>query len=150
MCSGTVRSRGRLRRGSTIVETAVVLLLTMTLILGVFEYCRLIMDWSLLDNAAREGCRFALANNTDTNISSEVQSTVTNFMAGENANFTNFTVSVSGTHNGTTTAVNSLAAGDWITVTVSGKYKFMNIVPLVTMPSLTVTSTVTMICEGGT
>ena len=37
-------------------------------VLGVFEYSRLLMDWNLLNNAAREGCRYALANNTSTTI----------------------------------------------------------------------------------
>ena len=71
-------------------------------------------------------------------------------MGGETKSYTNFTVTVSGTHNGVATTVNNLAAGDLITVTVSGKYKFMNIVPLATMPTLTLTSAVTMVCEGGT
>jgi Flp pilus assembly protein TadG len=144
------RARSRCRRGAAAVETALVLILATSMIFGVFEYCRLIMDWNLLNNAAREGCRYALVHNTAGTISTDVQTTVTNFMGGETASYTNFTVTVSGTHNGTNTTVNNLAAGDLITVTVSGKYKFMNIVPLVTMPSLTLTSAVTMVCEGGT
>ena len=43
------------------------------LIFGVFEYGRLFMDWNLLNNAAREGCRYALANNTSTTISTDVR-----------------------------------------------------------------------------
>ena len=35
------------------------------IVLRVFEYSRLLMDWNLLNNAAREGCRYALANNTE-------------------------------------------------------------------------------------
>ena len=42
-------------------------------VFGVFEYARLFMDWNLLNNAAREGCRYALANNTSTTISTDVQ-----------------------------------------------------------------------------
>ena len=41
-------------------------------------------------------------------------------MAGRDAQFTNFTVTVSGTHSGASTAVNSLMPGDLITVTVTG------------------------------
>ena len=120
-------------------------------VFGVFEYSRLLMDWNLLNNAAREGCRYALANNTSTTISTGVQNIVTTYMAGETKNFTNFTVTVSGTHLGVSTAVNSLEPGDPITVTVSGTYKFMNIIPLVHMPtSFVITSGVTMMCEGGT
>ncbi|HWG47562.1 MAG TPA: TadE/TadG family type IV pilus assembly protein [Gemmataceae bacterium] len=149
MVIGKVR-RDR-RRGATVVETALVLLPLLTLLFGIFEYGRLLLDWNLLNNAAREGCRYALANNTNITINADVQGVVTSYMAGRNASFTNFTVTVSGTHSGVSTPVNNLAPGDPITVTVSGKYRFMNIIPLVSMPSLfSLTGSVTMICEGGT
>jgi len=123
-------------------------------VFAVFEYGWLLMNWNLLNNAAREGCRYALANNTSSTINTDVQGIVTNFMAGENANFNNFTVTVSGTHNGTSytgNAVSNLAAGDLISVTVTGNYRFMNIIPYSRMPTtLTITSSATMVCEGGT
>lgn len=145
-----LRQVGR-RRGAVAVETAFVMVLMTSFVFGVFEYCRLLMDWNLLNNAAREGCRYALANNTSTTVGTQVQTIVTNNMVGETASFSNFTVTVSGTHSGTTTTVNNLAPGDLITVAVSGTYKFMNIVPLVSMPtSFTLNSSVTMVCEGGT
>jgi hypothetical protein len=72
-------------------------------------------------------------------------------MAGRDSSFTSFTVTVSGTHNGASTAVNNLVPGDFITVTVSGNYKFMNIIPKVgSMSAFPVSSSVTMICEGAT
>jgi hypothetical protein len=105
----------------------------------------------LLNNAAREGCRYALANNTSATLTTTVQSIVTNYMAGELKNFNNFSVTLSGTHQGTATAVSNLVPGDTITVTLSGTYKFMNIIPFVSMPSsFAITSGVTMLCEGGT
>jgi Flp pilus assembly protein TadG len=137
------------RPGLTAVETALVLIPLTMFVFGIFEYGRFLMDWNLLNNAAREGCRFALANNTDTSISTEVQNTVTTFMAGQDGNFNNFTVSVSGTHNGVATSVNNLVAGDMITVTVSGNYRFLKVIPLVNMPTtLSMSSSVTMVCEG--
>ena len=46
--------------------------------------------------------------------------------------------------------VNSLSAGDLVTVSVSGTYKFMNIIPMVKMPTTFVMkSAVIMGCEGG-
>jgi hypothetical protein len=109
------------------------------------------MDWDLLNNAAREGCRYALANNTNISINANVQSTVTSFMAGRTASFSSFTVTVAGTHQGVSTVVNNLTPGDLITVTVSGNYQFLNIIPLIRMPTtFSVSSAVTMICEGGT
>ena len=139
------------RRGVAAVETALVTVVMASFVFGVFEYCRLLMDMNLLNSAAREGCRYALANNTLPTIATSVQSLVTTRMAGETASYTNFTVTVTGTHGGVVTAVNNLAPGDMITVTVTGKYKFMNIIPIIKMPtSLTITSSVTMGCEGGT
>jgi hypothetical protein len=109
------------------------------------------MDLNLLNNAAREGCRYALVNNTDPSVSTNVQTVVTNFMAGRKASFGNFTVTVSGTHQGVSTPVNNLVAGDMITVTVSGNYTFMNIIPLVpVIPTFPLSSSVTMACEGVT
>ncbi len=138
-------------RGAVLVETAVIIGLVLMLVFGVFEYARLFMDWNLLNNAAREGCRYALANNTSTTISTSVQSIVTTYMAGETKDFNNFTVAVTGTHLGVSTAVNSLEPGDPITVTVSGTYIFLNIIPFIHMPtSLVISSGVTMLCEGGT
>ena len=144
------------RRGAVLVETTVIIGLVLMLIFGVFEYARLLMDWNLLNNAAREGCRYALANNTSTTITSttstpSVPSIVTTYMAGENKNFNNFTISVTGTHLGASTPVNNLVAGDPITVTVSGTYNFMNIIPFIKMPSsFVISSGVTMLCEGAT
>ncbi len=138
-------------RGAVLVETAVIIGLVLMLVFGVFEYARLFMDWNLLNNAAREGCRYALVNNTSTTISTSVQTLVTTYMAGETKDFSNFTVAVTGTHLGVSTAVNSLEPGDPITVTVSGTYIFLNIIPFIHMPtSLVITSGVTMLCEGGT
>ena len=56
------------RRGAVLVETSVIIGLVTMIVFGVFEYSRLLMDWNLLNNAAREGCRYALANNTSTTI----------------------------------------------------------------------------------
>ncbi len=142
--------RNRSRRGAAAVETALVMIAATSLVFGVFEFSRLFMDWNLLNNAAREGCRYAIVNNTSTTIATSTQTTVTNYMAGQSTSFSSFTVTVSGTHNGVATAVNSLTAGDLLTVSVSGKYKFMNIIPLVHMPTnFTITSSVIMRCEGG-
>jgi Flp pilus assembly protein TadG len=151
--------RGNRRIAATTVETALVIIPTVMFIFGVFEYGRLLLDWNVLNNAAREGCRLALVTNTSSTISTDVQTLVTAKMSKEIASFSTFTVTVSGTHvdpvSGTTTTytgnnVNSLAAGDLITVTVSGKYKFMNIFPFFAVPPLTITSAVTMVCEGAT
>lgn len=146
------------RRGATAVETALVLLPLLMFLFGIFEYGRLLMDWNLLNNAAREGCRFALANNQDPTISTDVSTIVTNYMAGRSTSFSGFTVSVSGVsmsgpNAGTAysgNAVNILAPGDQITVTVTGNYQFMNIIPTISASTaFPMSSSVTLMCEGG-
>jgi Flp pilus assembly protein TadG len=147
------KRRGGRRRAAAVVETAMVFLPLVVLMFGIFEYGRLLMAWNLLNNAAREGCRWALVNNTDPTISTDVQTIVNNYMAGQTSCFNGaaVTVTVSGTHNGTATAVNNLVAGDMISVSVSGQYQFLNIIPLVKLPaSLTLTSSCIMLCEGVT
>ena len=148
-----LRQRRAERRGATVVETAAVMIPLLMVIFAIFEYGWLLMNWNLLNNASREGCRYALVNNTNSTIATDVQTTVTNYMAGQNANFTAFTVTVGGTHSGTTytgAGVNNLAPGDLITVTVTGQYKFMKIIPGYTPPAnFSITSSATMVCEGG-
>ena len=145
------KQRGHRRSGAAVVETAFILIPLMMFIFGVFEYSRLFMDWNLLNNAAREGCRYALVNNTSATISTDVSTVVNKFMAGETKNFTSFTVTVSGMHSGSATTVNNLAAGDLITVTVTGNYNFLNVIPfLPKFAALPITSSVTMVCEGVT
>jgi len=139
--------KGGQRRGGAAIETAVVMIPVCLVFFGVFQYGRLLMDWNILNNAAREGCRYALVNNTASTISTDVQTLVTSKMGKEIASFSNFTVTVSGTHLGVSTAVNNLVAGDLITVTVSGKYLFMSL-PMIPTPTLTINSSVTMVCEG--
>ena len=140
------KSRTVGRRGAAALETAMVMLPVILLFCGVFQYGRLLMSWNVLNNAAREGCRYALVNNTSPTIATDVDSVVRATMGGQVNYFTNFSVTVTGTHLGVTTPVNNLVAGDFITVTVTGNYKFINL-PIPT-PSMTMTSAVTMICEG--
>lgn len=143
----TRKLQGGRRYGAAAVETAFVMIPVCLVFFGVFEYGRLLMDWNVLNNAAREGCRYALVNNTSPTISNDVQSLVTAKLGVESKSFSNFTVTVSGSHLGVSTPVANLVAGDLITVTASGKYIFINI-PLIPTPALTITSAVTMVCEG--
>src|SRR5437764_1152273 len=88
------------RRGAAALETAIVMLPVVLLFCGVFQYGRLLMSWNVLNNAAREGCRYALVNNTSTTIDTDVDTVVRQTMGGQVNYFTNFSVTVTGTHNG--------------------------------------------------
>jgi Flp pilus assembly protein TadG len=152
----TRKLNGSRRRGAATVETAVIMIPLVMLLFGVFEYGRLLMELNLVNNSAREGCRFAIVNNTTysstANLTTAVLNVVNSRMGGQQTKaFTGFAVSVAGTHNGSSVAdLTTLVPGDMITVTVSGNYKFMNIIPYVHMSAtLPMTSSVTMVCEGG-
>src|SRR5438445_8868261 len=110
------RKVGTRRRGAAAVETAMVMLPMMIFILGVFEYGRMLMVWNVLNNAAREGCRYALVNNTVSTIVTDTQAQVTTKMANlTSSSFTGtLTINVTGTHAGASTAVTSLVPGDMI------------------------------------
>lgn len=52
----------RIRRGATLVETALVISIFLMFLFGIFEYGRFVMTRQLMENAAREGARWAIAN----------------------------------------------------------------------------------------
>jgi Flp pilus assembly protein TadG len=52
----------RTRRGSTIVESALVLVIFLALLFGLFEYCRFLLVLHVANNAARDGARYAVVN----------------------------------------------------------------------------------------
>jgi Flp pilus assembly protein TadG len=137
------------RRGAATLELAFVAIPVFMVVFGIFEYGRLLMDWTVLNAAAREGARYALVNNTASTIGTDVQAIVTARLGKEAASFTKITVTVTGTHNGASSTVPNLMPGDPITVSVSGPYRFMNVIPLIPMPPLTISSSCTSICEGG-
>ena len=137
------------RNGAAAVELAWVMIPLMMMLMGIFEYGWLLLNLNVLNNATREGCRYALVNNTSATLSTDVTSVVTARMAGQNANFKSFAVSVSGTSGGSPATLSDLRPGDMITVTVSGQYIFLNVIPLVSMPTLNCSRSVTMTCEGG-
>jgi hypothetical protein len=58
---------------------------------------------------ARDGCRYALANNASSTVSTDVRTIVTTYLSTETSSFTGLTVTVSGTHQGN--AVADSAAG---------------------------------------
>jgi Flp pilus assembly protein TadG len=50
------------RKGMTIVESALTLGVFMLLLFGIFEYCRYLMVLHIVNNAARDGARYAAVN----------------------------------------------------------------------------------------
>jgi Flp pilus assembly protein TadG len=57
--------RRKERRGAYLVEFALVATIFFMFFFGVFEYARLVMTMQMMDNAAREGARFAVVHTAD-------------------------------------------------------------------------------------
>ena len=71
------------RRGVTAVETAFVLIVAVTMTLAIYDYSRYFMLSQLVNNAAREGARQAVAN-TSTQNTAMIQNTVVQYLANQN------------------------------------------------------------------
>jgi len=94
------RSARHRRPAATMVEAALVLSGLILLLLGLTEYGRFVMIKHLVDNAAREGARLAVAANTtntnsfDYQTTTTVQNRVLTALAGQQAALSGLTVQV--------------------------------------------------------
>ena len=122
--------RGAGRRGTTLVETAMVLSIALFLLFSVYEYGRYVMMMQLLENASREGARFAAAHTAD-KTTQDVQNQVTTYLVGLDGQLANYQVSVSGvalqtgpvyTQGTTFSDWTQASPTDGIVVTVQGDY----------------------------
>ena len=71
------------RPGATVVETAIVLSVALIVTLAIYEYGRYFMLSELVNNAAREGARLAVAT-TNTQNTAAIQNTVMQHLANQN------------------------------------------------------------------
>jgi Flp pilus assembly protein TadG len=74
--------RGAERRGSAVIEAAVILPILLTMMMGVWEVGRMIEISQILDNAAREGARLAAGGyvNGTAVTTAQVQTDVQNYL----------------------------------------------------------------------
>ena len=82
---------GRRRSGTAVVELAVVLPLLMLLLLGIWEYGRMIQVAQILSNSAREGARQAATGNKT---AAQVDTGVKNYLIAAGITTTGYTVKV--------------------------------------------------------
>ena len=82
------------RRGTTVVEMAAVIAIFCLLLFGMLEYCIMLYTMDVMQNAAREGARFAVVNSSDASLVSDTQTVVKNFMMGLDTKNTNYVCSV--------------------------------------------------------
>jgi Flp pilus assembly protein TadG len=112
------------RKATTVVEFACVASLLFLFLFGVVEYVRLTMVLQLMNNAAREGARAAVVNQS-TLTTAQIQNVVTNYLAGESSQLNSLNVQVywidpsTGTNLGSWT---SAGFGQAIAVQVNGNF----------------------------
>ncbi len=115
------------------VETALVLPIVLLFLFGIFEYGRYFMTMQLLNNAAREGARYAIAHlqpvvlgsTTYGNATSDVTSVVTGVTAGVTLNNQTITVYASDSQGNNVGAWTGATAGQSVTVEITGNFQFM-------------------------
>ena len=114
------------RRATTIAEAATVIALTLLFLFGVYEYGRLVMMRSLVDNAVREGCRYAIVHTYD-KTTADIQDQVRYYLAGQAAQLQNLNIQVyqadsNGANVGNWT---DAAFGQYIAVQIDGDFRPM-------------------------
>jgi Flp pilus assembly protein TadG len=75
------------------VESAVVLSVCLVLVFGVYEFGRVVMMKNLLDNAAREGARYAVVHTGDL-ATTDIQNWVQGYLAGQATQLANLNIQV--------------------------------------------------------
>ena len=108
--------RGTWRRGTAVLETALVILVLAYLSFGTVEFGYYFYVKNALEGAAREGARAGIPPSA---VSSDVTTAVTNSMTGFSS--TSYSVSVTDT-SGNTVDVSSVSTGSPVKVTVSATW----------------------------
>lgn len=112
------------RKGTTLVEFAIIIGMTLTLLFAIFDYSRFVMIRHLMDNAAREGARMAIAG-TNSTTTTQVQDRVRTALANQpldDLDIQVFEANASGSNIGAWT---DAAFGKRIAVQIDGKYNAM-------------------------
>lgn len=122
-----MRHTPRTRPAATLVETTFVLALALLFLFGLFEYGRYMFLRQTMENAAREGARFAVARTGDGTTLQDVEDYIKQRMAGRDKDLANYTVTVENVYPSTGQAVpnsqwNDAPFGGAILVRVEGDY----------------------------
>ncbi len=80
----SIRNRRHRRRGTAVVETALVLPVVLMLFFGIFEYGKFLSTRQVIEDAARAGVRYAVVN-TSTATTQQIQNVVTGRLSTVNS-----------------------------------------------------------------
>ena len=141
------------RSGATVVELTAVILIFLVLFFGIMEYCFILFTYNIVENAAREGTRYAVVNVTDATMISDTQTYVQSLMCGFDTKMTNYSCNVyladSAGKNINTKTVNATTAqfGQYVCTDVSVDYVPMT-PGLLFLTTFTIRSKCSMISEA--
>lgn len=120
----------RARRGATLVEMALVMILCVLFLFGIYEFGRYTMVRNLMEHAVQEGARYAVVNTADVT-TAQVQDRVDQVLAGQSlhlqgysktTSITIFRADANGTNLGPWT---DARFGEYIGVRIQGNYRPM-------------------------
>jgi Flp pilus assembly protein TadG len=117
-------SQPKRRGGSVAVEAGIILPIFLMILLGIFEYSRFVMVRNLVDNAAREGARYAVVHTYDLS-TSQIQSYTQGKLAGQDGQLSGLKIQVFKADPATGSSLDvwtNAAFGDWIMVQITGTY----------------------------
>ena len=129
----TIRRINHARRGTAMVEMALVLPLFLMLILGIIEFGRAMMIANLVSNAAREGARMAVldgSTNTEVNNAVEtfLQSAIGSGVSAADIDVTITVTAAAGNPNPANNVANAISR-DLITVKVQLPFNRVALIP---------------------
>ncbi len=112
------------RRGAYVVELAFVVIIFLMMLFGIIEYCRFTFIHQVIDNAAREGARYAVVNTSDTTVTNDTIAYVKQKMSGVDSMVTKYTCDVyKGDANGVKSGLAADAGfGEYIVVQIDCDY----------------------------
>ena len=151
-----ISSRRNQRSGASLVEFAFVAPVLLLVLIGVLEYARFLFTLQLLNNAAREGARYA-AVNTSTLSTAAVQTYVDTYLAGQGANqlvgyspTSNISIYQADPTTGLNTGLSwqNASFGTAIGVSISGTYHPITPVFLKTSSNLSITGSCVIAVES--
>jgi len=149
--------RGARRLAASTVEFAFVAPIFFLILFGIYEYARYLFTVQMVNNAAREGARYAVVNSISTVTTPAIQNYVDQYMAGQGAaQLVGYSPSTSiavykadpVTGQNTGQSWTNASWGDPIGVSVTGTYQPMMPGLLHLTGSLTVTGRCVMSCEA--
>ena len=144
--------RGRGEEGAAMVETALTLIILLTVIFGVLEICLALYTYHFISDAAREGSRFAMVRGSacqspgyECNASSSQIQTYVQGLGFPGINSSAMTVTTAWSPYAFSTCVSAACNDPGNEVTVTVNYNFPLSIPFIPSSTISMSSTSSMV-----